>query len=454
MEIVSDLKNIEVIREVFAYISRFKGKTFVIKIDDDIIDYEYFPVLLKDISILHQAGIRIIIVPGARNRIEEILNLYNIKSRFHKNIRITDKGMISFVKMAAFDVSNKIMTGLSGNSINAVVGNWVKARTLGIIDGIDFMNSGRVEKIDREPLVTVMENSFIPIFPCIGWSHSGKPYNISSDELAVSISEIVGADKLFFIGSDPVLRSENYIFPENSGIDHDGRISRMDISMVEKFLVMNLQDAEKLEKVSLALDAAKRGVHRIHILNGRSKGVFLEEIFSNLGVGTMIYGNEFELIRKMVPADIPGVLRIMEPFVKEGTLLIRDRQSLLNQIDDFFIYETDGVIHGSAALTLFPDGVGEISAVAVDLKYIKLGIGSRLIHYLIDTAVKAKLKQIFLLTTRTSDWFENIGFKEGSEKDLPSKKRESFNKKRNSKILIYNLERESQGNRNQGEEEL
>ncbi|MCK5198770.1 MAG: amino-acid N-acetyltransferase, partial [Spirochaetales bacterium] len=122
MESHTENRDIEVIREVFTYINRFKGKTFVIKIDNDIIDYEYFPILLKDISILHQSGIKIIIVPGARNRIDEVLTQYNIISKFHNGIRITDSKMISFVKMAAFDVSNKIMTGLSGNNVNALVG--------------------------------------------------------------------------------------------------------------------------------------------------------------------------------------------------------------------------------------------------------------------------------------------------------------------------------------------
>lgn len=432
-------QNIEIIREVFAYINRFKGKTFVIKIDNDIIDYEYFPILLKDISILHQSGIRIIIVPGARNRIDEVLTQYNIASKFHNGIRITDSKMISFVKMASFDVSNKIMTGLSGNNVNALVGNWVRAKTLGIVDGVDLKNSGTVEKIQKEPLVKVMENSFIPIFPCIGWNSSGKSYNISSDELAVSISELIGAEKLFFITSDPVLKSDNYRFPANSGIAHEGRISRMNIDTVEKFLEFNGDQKAGLEKVTRALDAARRGVRRVHILNGKSKGVFLEEIFSNLGVGTMIHGNEFERIRKMVPSDIPGVLRIMEPFVQDGTLVIRNKQTLLDQIDDFIIYETDGVIHGCAALTLYPDSIGEISAVAVDQNYIKLGIGSKLINYLIESSGKNNLLRIFILTTRTSDWFENIGFRPGVHSDLPKEKQENYNYDRNSNILTYDL---------------
>ena len=431
--------DIEVIREVFAYISRFRGKTFIIKIDNDIINYEYFPILLKDLSILHQSGIRIIIVPGARNRIDEVLSQYNITSTFHNGIRITNSDMISFVKMAAFDVSNKIMTGLSGNNVNALVGNWVRAKSLGIVDGIDYMNSGAVEKIQKEPLIKVMENSFIPIFPCIGWNSSGKPYNISSDELAVSIGELLGAEKLFFIGSDPVLKSVNYKFPLDFGVSHEGRISRMNIDTVDKFLELNSNKSDELKKIKRAQDAAHKGVHRIHILNGKTKGVLLKEIFSNLGVGTMIHGNEFEKIRKMEAADIPGILRIMEPFVLDGTLLLRDKQTLLEQIDHFIIYETDSVIHGCASLIGYEDNLGEIAAVVVDQNYIKLGIGSKLIDFLIERASKNGIDKIFLLTTKTSDWFETIGFKKGKISDLPENKQENYNFNRNSKIYVYNL---------------
>ncbi|MDA3938575.1 MAG: amino-acid N-acetyltransferase [Spirochaetia bacterium] len=432
--------DIEVIREVFAYINRFRGKAFVIKIDNDIIDYEYFPVLLKDLSILHQAGIRIIIVPGARNRIDEILNQYNINSSFHNGIRITDSEMISFVKMAAFDVSNKIMTALSGNNVNALVGNWVKAKSIGIVDGVDYLNSGAVEKIQKEPLLKVMENSFVPIFPCIGWNANGKPYNISSDDLAISISELIGAEKLFFISSNPVLKSDKYNFPANFGVSYEGRISRIKMEIVDSFLDLNKNKIEELDSIKRAKDAVSRGVHRVHLLNGKTKGSLLEEIFSNLGVGTMIYGNEFEKIRKMEDIDISGVLRIMEPFVKDGTLLIRDKQFLLNQIDSFFIYETDSVIHGCASLVEYPEGFGEIAAVAVDQNYIKLGIGSKLIKYLLDRAVKKKIKKVFVLTTRTSDWFETIGFRKGELSDIPVCKQEKYDFNRNSKIYIYNPE--------------
>jgi amino-acid N-acetyltransferase len=430
---------IEVIREVFAYISRFRGKYFVIKIDNDIIDYEYFPILLKDISILHQSGIRIIIVPGARTRIDEVLLQYNISSNFHNRIRITSEEMISSVKMAAFDVSNRIITGLSGNNVNALVGNWVRAKSLGIVNGVDYMSSGVVEKIQNEPLLKVLDNGFIPIFPCIGWNYMGRPYNISSDELAVSISESIGADKLFFISSDPVLRSDNYKFPQNIDISYEGRISRMNLDVTEKFLELNAHSNNDLQKVKLAREAAEKGVHRIHILNGKTKGVLLEEIFSNLGIGTMIHGNEFEKIRPMEPTDIAGVLRIMDPFVQDGTLIMRDKNTLLEQIDDFVIYETDSIIHGSASLLKYPDLVGEIAAVVVDQNYIHLGIGSKLINFFIEKAKRENLEKIFLLTTRTSDWFENIGFRSGSIADLPEQK--FYDSERKSNIYIYDLKK-------------
>ncbi|MEA1912103.1 MAG: GNAT family N-acetyltransferase, partial [Spirochaetota bacterium] len=256
----------------------------------------------------------------------------------------------------------------------------------------------------------------------------------------VSISELIGAEKLFFINSNPVLKSDNYNFPDNFGISHDGRISRMNMDTVDKFLELNKDKQQELQQIKRAHSALKKGVHRVHLLNGKTRGSLLEEIFSNLGVGTMIHGNEFEKIRKMENIDISGVLRIMEPFVKDGTLLIRNKQILLNQIDSFVIYETDGVIHGCASLLEYPEGLGEIAAVAVDQNYIKLGIGSKLIKFLIDKAVKKGIRKLFVLTTRTSDWFENIGFRKGELSDIPVSKQEKYDFNRNSKIYIYNPE--------------
>jgi len=430
---------IEIIREVFTYINRFKNAIFVIKIDADVIDDTYFPVLLNDLATLHSAGIRIIIIPGARKQINEVLEQYGIHSGFSNGIRITTEEAIPFVKMAAFDVSNKIMTGLAGLQKDALVGNWIRAKGIGVIDGIDYGYSGKVDRVLLKPLSKVLEESFIPIIPVIGWNSVGRSYNLSSSELALRIAEAVHAEKLFFITSEETLNVKDFVIPLSAVAAPDGRISRMDQEAAEKFITLNSEKKVSLRTFKEALDGIRRGVRRAHIINSRGEKGILAEIFSNLGVGTMIYKNEFDRIRAMKTDDIPDVLRLMQPLVQDGILIPRDKQTLQAECDTFVVYEIDERIHGCASLQEFDEGVGEIAAVAVDSEYEKLGLGGKLISFLMKKARERKLKKLFLLTTRTADWFESRGFHPGSLDDLPGKKRSLYNFKRNSLIMVMDL---------------
>ncbi len=434
-------EKIKTIREVFTYINRFRGKVFIIKIDSEVIDNIYFPVLLKDLATLHSAGIRVIVIPGARKRIDEILKQYGIESNYHNGIRITEEEAIPFVKMAAFDVSNRIMTGLSAHRINALVGNWVRARSMGVIDGVDYKYSGNIDKILITPLNKVLEEDFIPIIPSIGWNPAGTPYNISSNELAIQAAVASRAEKIFFITSEELLNISEYRVPAGVVPSPEGRISRMDGDTARKFLALNSGNKSgALDIVNQALSGIENGIKRVHIIKGNGDGGILSEIFSNLGIGTMLYRNEFDRIRGMSTSDIPEVLRIMRPFEASGALIPRTKEDLQHSAGDFVVYEIDKVIHGCAALHDCGGGTGEIAAVAVDPEYEKLGIGKKLITYLIKKAEKTGMKSLFLLTTRSVDWFESLGFRSGKIDDLPENKRENYNFNRNSRVMFLKLE--------------
>ena len=436
-------ETIEIIREVFTYINRFRGKVFVIKIDSEVIDNLYFPVLLKDLATLYNAGIKVIIIPGARKRIDEILEKYGIETIYSSGIRITEAGTIPFVKMAAFDVSNRIMTGLSAYRLNALVGNWIRARSMGVINGVDYKYTGTIDKVLTAPLNKVLNEDFIPIIPSIGWNPAGTPYNLSSNELTIQVAAVLGAEKIFFITSEDMLNISDYRIPAGVVPSSDGRISRMDGDAAEKFLALNSgENSGSLEVIEQAILGIKYGIKRVHIINGNGNrnGGILSEIFSNLGIGTMIYRNEFDRIRKMVSGDIPEVLRIMRPFERNGALIPRTKADLQHAVDDFVVYEIDNVVHGCAALHLYEGDIGEIAAVAVDPEYEKLGIGKKLITYLIMKAQERGMKELFLLTTRSVDWFELLGFKSGGIDDLPGQRRENYNVTRNSRVVILKLQ--------------
>ena len=429
---------VSLIREVFAYTHRFKKSTFVIKIDSSIIDEPTFPVLARDISLLKGNGIRIILIPGARERMDEILNRYNISCEKENGIRITPPEAIPFVKMAAFDTANKVMTALSAYGENAVIGNWVKARSMGVVDGIDFMNTGKVEKIKSKTIKKLLDEDLIPILPSIGWNATGIPYNISSDDLALNAASQLDAKKLFYITDNEILQSPPYEVAVGTNISKGGRISKMDVHAAREFLKLNSSLDDK-HILNSAIEACNKGTDRVHILDGRIEGVILKEIFSSLGIGTMIHTNIYESIRSMNAGDVAGILSLMKPLFDKGILVNRSKEDLLAHQDYYSVYSMDNMIHGCASLVPFGNEFGEIAGIAVDSSFNHLGIGKKLITFLLERGEKIGMKHIFVLTTEATDWFLSHGFRSVSRDELPADRQKTYNHKRNSRILMISL---------------
>ncbi|MFP4151710.1 MAG: GNAT family N-acetyltransferase [Alkalispirochaeta sp.] len=495
---------VDLIRQVFSYAHRFREKTFVIHVDYAAVDEDGLSALVQDVVLLHQAGMRIILVPGARQRIDDILTRYDIPWRREKGVRIASKEAIPFIKMAAFDVSNRFMTLLSAHHTAAVIGNWVKARGIGVVDGVDYEHTGVVERVQLELLQATLKERLIPIFPCIGWSVSGKPYNISSRELAYRIAVSIKADKLFFVSDKMGFTTRDFAVPPEIETLESGRISRLTVDEARRVLAANGCEPEEtdesgdsieigtegdggtatgtaaevvesapdgdhgrtdgtdndgaspvittasgyyegkrddLEILRLAHSAAGNGVDRVHIVSGREEGVVLVEVFSNLGVGTMVYANVYQSIRPMRLEDVAKVHRLLQPLAQRGVLIRRAPEDVAAHYTDYVVHETDGRIHGCGALHRYENGEAEIAAIAVDPLYEELGIGRRIVLYLMERAREENLPAVFVLTTRTGDWFESIGFERVGIRELPREKREQYDPGRNSIVLRYRFRR-------------
>lgn len=427
------------IRGVIRYLQKFKNAVVVIYLDDKLFDSPLFSSHMKDIALLHSSGLKVVIVPGAKKRIDEVLGAANISWTYKDNVRITDDSAMQLIKMAAFDVSNIVMTNLAANKINAVIGNWVRSRGKGILDGQDFGTAGEIDKLQTEAVQKILDDGFIPIFPCIGWSSNGHPYNISSINLAQNIAVNLKADKLFFVMEDKEINSSSYKIPEGFALSETGDVPAMSVEEVSSFIKLNKGNNSSSDIIfrllDLAQDACKKDVTRVHILNGNLDGVLPCEIFSELGSGTMIYTSDYGGIRNMTSGDIPRVLGLMRPFFESGKLLTRTEDQLLAQMDDFVVYEFDGGIRASAALHKYPDGQAEIAAVAVDENFKHMGIGEKMIRYLLEKASSLKMKSVFILTTQAADWFQSLGFKPDEVNSLPAERRAKWTPERNSKVF-------------------
>lgn len=431
------------IRDVIRYLQKFNNALVVIYLDEKIIESNLFSSHIRDIALLHQAGLQVVIIPGARKRIDDVLTASNIKWTYHNNIRITEQDAMPLIKMAAFDVSNTIMTSLAASNITAIIGNWVRSRAKGILDGFDYGTAGEIENLQTDSIKTVLNEGFIPIFPCIGWNSSGHPYNISSVSLAQQVAINLKADKLFFVMESETINSSIYNVPQDFSLAENGDVPAMTIEEVERFISENNEILSKKANINSilekAMEACKKGVTRVHIVDGKLDGVLPCEIFSDLGSGTMIYTSNYGKIRKMEQTDIPSVLRIMQPFIEEGKLLPRNEASLFERMSDYIVYELDGGIHACAALHTYSDNQSEIAAVAVDDNYAHMGIGPKMINALITQAKDMKSKDVFILTTQASDWFEKLGFKPSNVESLPEERRKLWNPQRNSKVFRIDL---------------
>lgn len=460
----------ERIRDAIRYVKKFKNSTVIIYIDDTLINSPVFANHVRDICMIHEAGLKVIVVPGAGGRISEILSKSGIGWTIHENCRVTEDDAMPLIKMAAFDVSNRVMTSFAGEGKTAVIGNWVRARGKGIVNGFDYGTSGEIDKLQTESINTILENGFIPIFPCIGWSLSGKPYNISSIELSQQIAIHLKADKLFFLVPGAEINGKNFKIPKSIEIAEDENIPALNLDEVDEFLKINeplLNSADsnaentkhsvvleknidkknvshetnsKLhEKIFILLNKAKSaclsGVPRIHILNGSLDGIVPCEIFSDLGSGTMIYSSGYEKIRDMKREDINSVLNLMQPFIEKQILLPRTRESLAENFRNYIVYELDGIIRACASLIPYTDGQTEIAGVAVDESFSHIGIGQKIIKFLVKRAESQNSRGIFLLTTQTADWFEKLGFSVSSVESLPEERRKKWNPERGSKVL-------------------
>ena len=419
----SSNKKAENVRDVIRYLKKFHNALIVIYLDDKTISSALFSSHIRDIALLHEAGLKVVIIPGARARIDEVLEGAKIDWTYKNNIRVTNDKAMPLIKMAAFDVSNTVMTNLAANNITAVIGNWVRARAKGVLEGFDFGAAGEIDRLDTASLNTVLNDGFIPIFPCIGWSATGKPYNISSAVLAQQVAVELKADKLFFVMGDqaPILK--------------DGEIvPAMNIEELDSYVAAHADDEQIKNLLALSKTACLNGVNRSHILDGNLDGVLLTEIFSDLGSGTMIYTNNYGKIRAMEQTDIPSVLGVMRPFVAAGKLLPRTEADVAAKLEDFYVYDFDGGVRACASLHKYDDGQFEIAAVAVDEAYSHIGIGPKLVESLVQKAKSCGAKSVFIMTTQASDWFEKIGFAEDKIDSIPDERKKLWSPERGSKV--------------------
>jgi amino-acid N-acetyltransferase len=426
-------------RDSTPYIHSHRGKTFVVSFGGALVETASFPHLIHDFALLEGLGVRLVLVHGIRHQVESRLKARGLALRYHQGLRITDAEALECVKEAAGTVRVEIEALLSmglanspmaGVRIQVVSGNFVTARPVGIRDGIDFENTGEVRRIDAEGIRRVLDLGAMVLLSAIGYSPTGDIFNLRSEDVATAAAIALGADKLIMLGQQPSLPARDahllrqLTTAEAEALLHDGRISRPDL----------------VRQLTAAVQATRAGVERVHLLDDRTEGALLLELFTRDGIGYLVSQSPFETLRPATGQDVSGMLDIIRPLVDQGILVARPRERLQNEIDDYVVLEREGFIIGCAALHVYPTAqAGELACLALHRDYQGDGRGERLLSYIEERAGSLGLTRLFALSTRTVHWFRERGYQPATLEELPPGRRASYDPARNSRILVRSI---------------
>lgn len=426
-------------RQATPYVHAHRGRTFVIAFGGEAVVGSGFPGLVHDFALLHGLGIRLVLVHGARPQIEERLASRGAELRYLKGLRVTNDQALSCVKEAAGAVRVEIEALLSlglanspmaGVRIPVASGNFVTARPLGVLDGVDYGHTGVVRRIDRDSLRQRLDDGAIALMSPIGYSPTGEVFNLIAADVARSVAIALQADKLIFLLEEPGV------------LDDSGRlISNLISSDVDSLLTDSHPVSEELaQSLRAGADACIQGVGRVHLIGRRADGALLRELFTRDGAGTLITASAYESLRLARIDDVGGILELLRPLEEQGVLVRRSGEHLETEIDRFSLIERDGMAVACAAIFCFPkEGLAELACVAVHPDYRGGGRGDKLLSHIEGIARERQIERLFVLTTQTAHWFRERGFEPAHLEELPMAKQALYNYRRNSKVFIKAL---------------
>ncbi|MBY0453945.1 MAG: amino-acid N-acetyltransferase [Burkholderiaceae bacterium] len=435
-------------RSVAPYIHMHRGKTFVVGIAGEAIAAGKLPSIAQDLALIQSMGVKIVLVHGFRPQVNEQLQAKGHAPQYAQGIRITDEIALDCAQEAAGQLRYEIEaafsqglpnTPMAGSKVRMISGNFITARPVGIVDGVDFKHSGLVRKVDVASITHSLNFGAMVLLSPFGFSPTGEAFNLSMEEVATSVAIELQADKLIFLTEIPgILIHPTEPASEDNPIDTELPLDTAQALL--KSLPPALNPTDTGFYLKYCVQACKGGVERSHILPFSTDGALLLEVYVHDGIGTMIVDEKLEELREATADDVGGILQLIEPFEKDGTLVKRDRTEIERDIENYTIIEHDGVIFGCAALYPYPEvSTAEMAAVTVSPQSQGTGDGEKLLKRIEQRAKAMGLSSIFVLTTRTMHWFIKRGFQPVDPDWLPDARKRKYNWDRRSQVLVKKL---------------
>jgi len=435
-------------RSVAPYIHKFRNQTFVVGVPGEAIAAGKLPNLVQDLALIQSMGVRIVLVHGFRPQVNEQLAAKGHAPRYHLGVRITDGVALDCAQEAAGQLRYEIEaafsqglpnTPMAGATVRVISGNFITARPVGIIDGVDYQHSGLVRKVDVQGIARTLDMGALVLLSPFGFSPTGEAFNLGMEEVATSVAIALKADKLLFLTEMPGIRMRPF-----EAADEDNPVdTELPLAQAVQILAESppaLQPSDTAFYLQHCVKACKAGIERSHIIPFAVDGALLLEVYVHDGIGTMVVDEKLEELREATADDVGGILQLIEPFENDGTLVKRNRTEIERDIGHYTIVEHDGVIFACAALYPYPEAAtGEMAAVTVSPQAQGQGDGEKLLKRIEQRARIMGLKSIFVLTTRTMHWFIKRGFVQVDPDWLPEARKKKYNWDRKSMVLVKKL---------------
>jgi len=424
--------NVSDLREILQYVPRFRERVFVIAVDGEVAASENFPNILLDLAVLRSLSIKVVLVHGASYQIVNLARERKIKLSNSDGTGITDDASLQVSIDAAIRLTNEIMEGLSAVDLRAAYINAMIAHPAGILGGIDYQYTGRVEKVDVKALKLLLDEGIVPIIPPLGFDGEGRTYRVNSDAAAVEVAEELSASKII------------YLAPATAFAGRATLPRQLSVGETQEILKKRHDEFSPsvISKLDCAARACVQGVLRVHLLDGSVNEALLTEIFSHEGFGAMVYSNEYQQIRRIFKKDVRAVMSLIRQSVRNEELVRRTRVEIVSQLEDYWLLEVDRSPVACVALHVYPaEGAGELACLYVSQQHENQGYGRKLMAFAENLAKEKGLKRLFALSTQASHYLQQKGgYVEVPPSDLPTERRIKFETSgRNSKVLVKTL---------------
>jgi amino-acid N-acetyltransferase len=419
--------NVSDLREILQYVPRFRERVFVVAIDGEVAASDNFPNVLVDLAVLRSLSIKVVIVHGASHQVEQLAKERKVAISNSDGTGVTDERTLDLSINAAIRLTNEIMEGLSAVDLRAAYINAIIAHPAGILGGVDYQYTGRVERVDAKALRLLLDEGIVPVIPPLGFDGEGRTYRVNSDAAAVEVAEELSAAKIIYLAPGPPGLLRQLSVPETQEI-----LKKRPLELAPGVV----------SKLGCAARACVQGVPRVHILDGGVNEALLTEIFSHEGFGTMIYSNEYQQVRRIFKKDVRAVMSLIRQSVRSEELVRRTRSEILEKLEDYWLLEIDRTPVACVALHVFPEeSAGELACLYVSKVHENQGHGRKLMAFVENLAKEKGIKRLFALSTQAFNYLQQKGgFVEVGAEQLPVARRARYEASgRNSKILLKTL---------------